>query len=324
MSRLFRFAPLLLALLLGARPAAADDVVRLGNLRFVQYGALSYMQEIGHQYGLTIQERFFEKGIDAMAQLKAGEIDIGGGATDVAIAAHAGGTPLYIVAGIGRGGATLIARKAAHVTRWEDLKGKKVAVLQGAVQELLLYAELVQHKLTWAAVPGQDVLVVRMKAAPEAKRLLEEGSVDAVLSSDPYASQALATGNVVEVTKPYDTPLGEPVRALVMSKAMYERHDVALRVLRCFAEATRLFIAKPDLAEKHVRQHLFGGKLTHEDYVASVTNGSFTIDITLPYVQNTAYYMVKYGAGKLPVHPIATDFVRLDLLEEVKRAGGAK
>ncbi len=321
MSRLSRFASLLLALLAVARPAAAADVVRLGNLKFVQYGAVSYMQEIGHKYGLEIQEKFFEKGIDVMAQLKAGELDIGAGATDGAIAAYAGGTPLYIVAGVGRGGATLLARKAAHISRAEDLKGKKVAVLQGAAQELLLYAELVHHKMTWSAVPGQDVLVVRTKAAAEANKLLEEGSIDAVLESDPYASQALDTGNAVEVTKPYDTPLGEPVRALVMSKAMYERRDLALRVLRCFVEATRLFIAKPEVAEKYVRQHTFGGKLTHKDYVDSTNNGPFTTDITVPYVQNTAYYMVKYGAGKLPIHPVATDFVRLDLLEEAKRTG---
>jgi NitT/TauT family transport system substrate-binding protein len=173
--------------------------------------------------------------------------------------------------------------------------------------------------MTWSVSPGQDVVIVQTKASPEANKLLEAGSVDAACESDPYASQAISAGYGREVMKPYDTPLGEPVRALVMSKKMYANRDLALRVLRCFVDATRLFMAQPSLAEKYTRETVFGGKLTHQDYADSIANGPLTTDITLPYIQNTAYFMVKYGAGRLPVHPVATDFTRLDLVEEAKR-----
>lgn len=320
MLKLFRLVPILLALLAQARPASAADVVRLGNLRFVQYGGASYMQQIAHKYGLVIEEKFFDKGIDAMEALKNGQVDLAACATDAAIAGYANGAPLYIVAGLGKGGATLIARKESGITTTEGLKGKKVAVLKGAVQELLLYAELVQHKMTWSTSPGQDVLVIQTKTAADANKMLTDGSVDAVLAAEPFATQAVSKGVAVLVTKPYDTPLGEPVRSLVMSKAMYERRDVALRVLRCFVEATQTLIANADLAEMYVRDHVFAGKLSHDDYVASATSGPLTTDITSDYVQKTAYYMVKYGAGKLAIRPVAADFVRLDLLEEAKRA----
>ena len=144
--------------------------------------------------------------------------------------------------------------------------------------------------------------------------------MDAVCESDPYASQAIAAGFGREIVKPYDTPLGEPVRALVMSKKLYENRELALRVMRCFVEATRLLQAQPALAEKYIRDTFFGGKLTHQEYAASASNGPLTTDITVPYVQSTAYFMVKYGAGRLPSRPVATDFVRLDLLEEAKRS----
>jgi NitT/TauT family transport system substrate-binding protein len=319
MTKSLKMLPILLAFALSARVALADDVVRLGNLKFVQYGAVSYMGVIGHKYGLKIEEKFFEKGIDVMAQIKAGAIDLGAGATDAAIAGYAGGTPLYIVAGIGRGGSMLLGRKDRPITRVEELKGKRVAVLQGSAQELMVYAELVQHKMTWSVNPGQDVVIVLTKASHEANKLLEAGSVDAACESDPYASQAVSAGLAREIQKPYDTPLGEPVRALVMSRKLYENRDLALRVMRCFVDATRLFIAQPALSEKYVRETVFQGKLTHQDYVDSITNGPLTTDITLPYVQNTAYFMVKYGAGRLSVHPVAAEFVRLDLLDEAKR-----
>ena len=34
--------------------AQADDLVRLGNLKFAHYGAVSYMKEIGPKYGLKV------------------------------------------------------------------------------------------------------------------------------------------------------------------------------------------------------------------------------------------------------------------------------
>jgi len=304
---------------LTAHPAFANDVVRLGNLRFVQYGAVSYMKELAPKYGFTVEEKFYDKGIDVMADIKAGALDLGAGAADAAIAAFANGTPLYIVAGLGRGGSMVLARKSLPISKVEDLKGKRVAVLQGSAQELMLYAELVQHKMTWSVNPGQDVVIVQTKAAPDANKLLEAGGIDAVCESDPYASQAINAGYGRELVKPYDTPLGEPIRALVMSKALYQKGDLAQRVLRCFVQATRTFMAQPALAEKYTRETVFTGKLTHQDYVDSITNGPLTTDITVPYVQQTAYFMTKYGAGKLPIHPIATDFVRLDLLDNAKR-----
>jgi NitT/TauT family transport system substrate-binding protein len=323
MSRTLRNVLVVLAVAVAASPAVADDVVRIGNLKFVQYGAVSYMKELGPKYGLQVKETFYEKGIDVMAQMKAGQLDLGAGATDAAIAGYAAGTPLYIVAGLGRGGSMLVARKGVPISKIEDLKGKRVAVLNGSAQELMVYAELVQHKMTWSVEPGQDVLIVQTKGSADANKLLQEGAVDAACESDPYASQSISAGFAREVMKPYDTPLGEPVRALVMAKAMYENRDLALRVLRCFVEATRLFQAKPDLAEKYIRERVFGGKLTHRDYADSLANGPLTTDITLPYVQNTAYFMVKYGAGRLPSHPVAATFVRLDVLEQAKRDVGA-
>ncbi|WP_242393388.1 ABC transporter substrate-binding protein [Anaeromyxobacter oryzisoli] len=322
MSNPIRGLLLALVLALPAGATRAEDVVRVGNLKFVQYGAVSYMKVIGHKYGLKVEEKFFEKGIDVMAQIKAGTIDIGAGATDAAIEGYANGTPLYIVAGLGRGGSMLLSRKSLPIKKIEELKGKKVAVLHGSAQELMLYAELVQHKLTWSVNAGQDVRIVQTRASAEANKLLQAGTVDAVCESDPYASQAISGGFGREIMKPYDTPLGEPVRALVMTKKMYENRDLAQRVLRCFVEATRTFQAQPALAEKYTRETVFGGTLNHQDYADSAANGPLTTDITLNYVQNTAYFMVKYGAGKLPIHPVAADFVRLDLLEAAKRAHG--
>ncbi|MEP6940345.1 MAG: hypothetical protein ABI846_11325, partial [Rudaea sp.] len=51
-----------LALAASATAAQAQDVVRLGNLKFAHYGAVSYMKEIAPKYNLKIEERMFAKG----------------------------------------------------------------------------------------------------------------------------------------------------------------------------------------------------------------------------------------------------------------------
>src|SRR5512133_3884615 len=54
----------------------AEDVVRLGNLKFAHYGAVSYMKEVCPKYGIKLEERMFPKGPDIMPAIVAGEIDL--------------------------------------------------------------------------------------------------------------------------------------------------------------------------------------------------------------------------------------------------------
>ena len=56
--------------------AQAPDVVRLGNLKFAHYGAVSYMKETCSKYNLKVEERMFPKGPDIMPAIVAGEIDL--------------------------------------------------------------------------------------------------------------------------------------------------------------------------------------------------------------------------------------------------------
>jgi NitT/TauT family transport system substrate-binding protein len=59
-----RVKALLSLLVLSTLTLSAQDVVRLGNLKFAHYGAVSYMKELAPKYKLKIDERMFAKGID--------------------------------------------------------------------------------------------------------------------------------------------------------------------------------------------------------------------------------------------------------------------
>ena len=304
--------PLLLVLFLSVS-AHAEDVVRLGNLKFAHYGAVSHMKEVCPKFGIRLEERVFAKGLDIVPGILAGEIDLAASALDAAIAGRAAGAPVFVVAGFAKGGARIVVRKDAGIGKVEDLKGRKIGTARGGAQELLLYAELGKHGLS-----QKDVQILFLAYA-DLNQALQSGQLDAISQSEPQSSQAIRQGYGVELIKPYDTPMGEPVRALVMTEKLYANHDLALRTMKCFVASTRDFLAHPDQAEKYVREQVFKGALAADEYKDALGNAAFTTDITAAHVQVTADLMVKYGVGKLPKAPQAKDFVRLELLEEAKK-----
>jgi NitT/TauT family transport system substrate-binding protein len=317
-----RYTALLVALLVAASavPALAADVVRLGNLKFAHYGAVSYMKEMCGKYNLKVEERVFPKGIDIIPAIIAGEIDIAASAADAAIAGRASGAPVYVVAGFAKGGARIVAQAGSTIKSVKDLKGKKVGVARGGAQELLLMAELEKAGLTWSDKPGKDVLLIYL-AFSDLNQALAAKQIDAMCQSEPQSSQAINKKFGVEILKPYDTPMGEPIRALVMTEKMYrEKRDVAERTMMCFVEATSLFNKDMKLAEKYVRENMFKGQISSDDFRDAMDNADYTYDISVEHIDITTRLMQKYGVGRMTKPPRAADWVKLDLLQKAKAA----
>ncbi len=303
---------------------AADDVIRLGNLKLAHFGAISYIKEIGPKCGITVQESTFAKGLDIMQAMIAGELDVGASASEAAISGRAKGVPIYVVAGFAQGGARLVARPDAGIKSVKDLKGKKVGVTRGSIQEVLLAAELSQNGLTSADAPGKDVHIIYL-SYPDLNQALMGKNVDAIMQTEPQASQALNKGFGTEVMKPFDTPIGSPVRTLVMTEKFYKEHRAtAEKFMRCFVEATKTFIDNPATAEKYVTQTIFKGQISSSDFKDAIGNSPYSFDITPAHIQITTDTMAKHGIGKMTKPPVATEWVKTDLLDQAKKSMGIK
>ena len=303
---------------------AADDVIRLGNLKLAHFAAVSYIKEIAPKCGIKVEESTFAKGPDIMQAIIAGELDVGATASEAAISGRAKGVPVYVVAGFAKGGARLVARPDAGIKSVKDLKGKKVGVTRGSIQELLLAVELGQNGLTASDAPGKDVQLIYL-SYPDLNAALLGKNLDAIMQTEPQSSQALNKNFGVEVIKPYDTPIGEPVRTLVMSEKFYKEHrPAAEKFMRCFVEATKTFIDSKATAEKYVTQTVFKGQITKDDFNDAIDNSPYTFDITPEHIQISTDLMAKYGIGKMEKPPVAKDWVKTDLLEAAKKSLGVK
>ncbi len=316
-----------MALMLGAlctAGAQAQEVVRLGNLKFAHYGAVSYIKEIAPKCGIKVEEHVFAKGLDVMQAIIAGELDVGATASEAAISGRAGGAPIYVVAGFAKGGARLVGRGDLNLKSIKDLKGKRVGVTRGGIQEVLLLAELQQAGLTASDQPGKDVRLVFLAYADLNQALLGK-NIDVMMQSEPQSSQAINKGFGNEIMKPYNTPIGEPVRTMVMTEKFYkERRPVAEKFMRCFVEATRTFIDNKAVAEKYVREVVFKGQITKDDFEDAIGNSPYVHDITVEHIQTTTDVMVKTGVGRMSRPPVAKDWVRTDLLEQARKNLGIK
>lgn len=276
------------------------------------------MKELGPKYGLEVKEQIFPKGIDTIPAIISGNIDVSASALDAAIAGRAQGASIYAVAGFSKGGVRIVGRSDLNLKSVTDLKGKKVGVPRGGAQELCLFAELAKNNLTWSDQAGKDVRIFYLAYA-DLNQALQQKQIDAMCQSEPQSTQAITAGFGKEIIKPYDTPIGKPVRVLVMTEKMYkEKPDVAKRVLECFVEATKKFIAEPETAQKYVRMSLFGNSLSEKDYKDAMENAEFSYDLTIDHVQVTTNLMKQYGVGRLANAPKAEDWVRLDLLARAK------
>lgn len=310
--------------LLAAGDARAQEVVRLGNLKLAHFGAVSYIKEIAPKCGVRVEEKIFAKGLDVMQAIIAGELDVGATASEAAIAGRAGGAPIVVVAGFARGGARLVARPELGIRSVVQLKGRRVGVTRGAIQEVLLMAQLAKHGLKADAAPGKDVQLVFLSYADLNQALLGK-QIDAMMQSEPQSSQAINKGFGAEVLKPYDTPIGEPVRTMVMTEKFYrERRPLAEKFMRCFVEATRTFIDNPAVAEKYVRESIFKNQITSEDFHDAIRNSPYAFDITPEHIQVTTDIMARTGVGRMARPPVAQDWVRTDLLLGAKKNLGVK
>jgi NitT/TauT family transport system substrate-binding protein len=303
-----------------AEDRSADAVVRLGNLKLAHFGAVAYIKEIAPSCGIKVEEKVFAKGLDVMQAIIAGELDVGATASEAAISGRASGAPVLVVAGFARGGARLVARPDVKIANVAGLKGRRVGVTRGAIQEVLLMAELARHGLSADAAPGKDVQLVYLPFADLNGALLGK-QIDAMMQSEPQSSQAINRGFGVEVLKPYGTAIGEPVRTMVMTEQFYRtRKPVAEKFMRCFVQATKAFIDDKALAARYVQGTVFKGQISADDFNDAIANSPFSYDISAQHIQATTDLMVKTGVGRMRAPPVAQEWVRTELLAAAKKS----
>jgi len=207
-------------------------------------------------------EKQGSKGIESA--LASGEADINMHFAAPTILRLDAGDPVVILAGGHIGCFELFGAEGVRAIR--DLKGKTVAVSELGTAEHVFIASMVAYV---GLDPQRDIQWVTY-ALDEAKRLLTESRIDALVAFSPAAQELRAQriGHVV-VNSAVDHPWSQYFCCMVLgNRAFVQKHPVATkRALRAILKAADLCASEPERAAQFIVEKAYAKRY---DYALQV------------------------------------------------------
>lgn len=198
------------AIFLARGPAAAQTPVRIRVAGPANDGfrALYYGVQAGvfRRYGLDVEPVIVTSGAAAVAALVGGSAEIAYTNIITVVQAYRRGIPMRIVAPATLytsdtpSSSAVLARVDAPIKSGRDLDGKILGTI--ALADFNAIATL-----AWVDRTGGDSKTVKLLEIPGSAMLaaLEDRRIDAAVANEPIVSQAVASGKVRIVTRPFDS-----------------------------------------------------------------------------------------------------------------------
>ena len=191
-----------LAAAVPARVFGADTIViKVGTLKLI-HAITPYFYEKFTPAGYKIEVIPFETPPDGKNAVVTKSVDFGTYGIAAATLGGAAGEPVVIIGAQCNKGMAIVVGAKSDIKTLKDLKGKKVAILPGSTQEVVILNRLEQEKMT-----VKDIIPVRVPFS-EMAATLERGDVDAYVGAEPGPSISLAKGVGRILEYPYTTPIG--------------------------------------------------------------------------------------------------------------------
>ncbi len=180
--------------------------------------------------GWKIELSYFAAPADMTAAMLADSID--GGYTGVTIAAlgRSKGQPIAIISNAAEKGTAIIVRKDSTFKSIKDLKGQKVGIQPGGIQDILFRMEVQK-----AGMSMSDFQTIRL-TSPDMAPALQRGDIVAFSGNEPMSSQTVKDGYGRVLMYPYDNPVGGINGAILTTDA---RIKSAAEMLHVVAAAHR-------------------------------------------------------------------------------------
>jgi NitT/TauT family transport system substrate-binding protein len=246
-----------------ARPAAADDVVRVGEGPFISGGGFFVAEARGYfkRLGIDVQVKKFNDGAFAVPGLVAGELDLALMPANASLFnSIAKGAPLVLVLDRGHnrpgyGYLTINVTQELYdqgirtMADLAKLKGKKVGVnAVGSINQYDMSRALQKAGLD----PRKDVQWVTGVPQPELMKMLGQKQVDAIEVAYQFGFFAqnnkwgpiVATGDQVE-------PNSSISVYAARRDFVQEKRDVLIRFAMAYLEGVKEFNAAADAPDKH-------------------------------------------------------------------------
>lgn len=219
-------------------------------------GILPYARE--HQYfekafekaGVKVEWSEFASGPPHFEALSAGRLDFGATGGTPLIAGQAANIDFRAIAvtSDGKTGNSIIIPKNSSIKEITDLEGKKVAVAKGSSAYNFLYLALDRAKLT-----DKDIDIIQLQP-DEARPALDNGSIDAWATWEPYATTAVFQTGATFLVSGKDLDITTPSFLIARTKFTEEHPDLTILFLKTYEEARQYFVNHIEEVSKDIAE----------------------------------------------------------------------
>ena len=183
------------------RTFAADQVIKVGTLKLM-HAITPHFYEKFAPAGYKIEVFPFETPTDGKNAVVTKSVDFGAFGLAAASLGGAAGEPVVVIGAQCNKGMAVVVGKNSTISSIKGLKDKKVGILPGSTQEVVILDRLKQEGMT-----VKDIQSVRL-AFSEMHSALERGDIDAYVGAEPGPSISIERGIGKVLEFPYSTPTG--------------------------------------------------------------------------------------------------------------------
>ena len=203
---------------------AAERVIKVGTLKLI-HGITPYFYEKFAPADIKIEVIPFETPTDGKNAVATGTVDFGIFGLAAATLGGANGEPVVIIGAQCNRGMAVVAGAKSPIKSIKDLAGKKVAILPGSTQEVVILDRLAAEGMT-----VKDVEAIRLSFSDMAPALAR-GDIDAYVGAEPGPGISLANGVGQIVEYPYSTPTGSLNMVLTTSRDDIDKDPDLVKML---------------------------------------------------------------------------------------------
>jgi NitT/TauT family transport system substrate-binding protein len=215
--------------------------------------------------GITVELHEYNNGGDLMSAMASGDLDVGYVGIAPVVSSISKGVPVKIVAGAQNEGSGLVSHDSS-VTSIEDLKGKTVATPgEASIQNVLLKYDLKKHGMAASDVKSPAMKVSSMNDA------LKTGSIEAMLTYEPFVSISEKTTNQHIVERSGDIIPNHPCCVVVMSdKFLSEHASQAQKIVQIHKEATHKIIDNPEGIIQYLPSNIVSNETVEKESLSHI------------------------------------------------------
>ena len=275
------WAVAVLAMGLSAPVWSADRVIKVGTLKLI-HAITPYFYEKFTPPGYKIEVFPYETPTDGKNAVVTRSVDFGTYGLAAATLGGAAGEPVVIIGAQCNRGMAVVSGVNSGISTIKDLKGKKVAILPGSTQEVVIL-----DRLKMEGMSIKDIQPIRV-AFSDMPAALERGDIDAYVGAEPGPSISLAKGVGKIVEYPYSTPTGSVNMVMTTHESMTKENPELVKVfLTIHRKATEYAMANRAAFIEMAAQKLGQPKKTIE---IAAPNVELTWNTDADWVTRAKYY----------------------------------